>query len=554
MSGAVLLTRVEWRPVGESDTVNILDDIISLTSRKASDLQNNILDIVLKNYSTNPNGTILGRHVNNVGSLSFNEQDEIRIYAKYTDDGADLSGISWVVDENLLGAYYVAEISYSHNEGQQRITISCVDRAYILFNKVMVNSYGINNLFTAPGVIRDVVRVNSDAIQYGRSSNYQGTDTIPGVELDIDARFVSEGGNITDYRAEINTQLNGALNSSATTITVDNTANFKDEGTLVIGTEHIAYTGKTATTFTGCTRAIDNTVAASHSDNDTVYQGFPTLVFTKIWKPVYEWIGELSQTGNVNYSDELESGGDEFYERSFLFYLDFENRFYWIPPDDNVDVTLNVGDNDIYGIQLEQAVFDAVNFVIYNAGADMNGRGITFYWYDQNSNLSGLKMRYQPMTEIADEFLDEDIREVNTAREAEPQNDELRRFVTDGSYPLSDYSFKKWDNKWRLEELGITARTTIANDSEYNNALRNASKSKGLEEAKLITSRLQGLRYRGQISVKGSRYNPTDLIELTDRRIGVDAIKLRVRQITQTLRDGTWSTTLEVEEDEGIPI
>ena len=65
--------------------------------------------------------------------------------------------------------------------------------------------------------------------------------------------------------------LNGGINAAVTTITVDSTIGFPATGIIMIDTELITYTGLTATTFTGCTRAADGTTAASHSNNATVY-------------------------------------------------------------------------------------------------------------------------------------------------------------------------------------------------------------------------------------------------------------------------------------------
>ena len=68
------------------------------------------------------------------------------------------------------------------------------------------------------------------------------------------------------------TALNGAINASVTTITVDSTTGFSTTGTILIGTEEITYTGLTSTTFTGCTRGANSTTAASHLDDASVYQ------------------------------------------------------------------------------------------------------------------------------------------------------------------------------------------------------------------------------------------------------------------------------------------
>jgi len=60
------------------------------------------------------------------------------------------------------------------------------------------------------------------------------------------------------------TTLNGAINNSVTTITVTSAAAFPASGRIDIDTELITYTGKTATTFTGCTRGANGTTATSH--------------------------------------------------------------------------------------------------------------------------------------------------------------------------------------------------------------------------------------------------------------------------------------------------
>jgi hypothetical protein len=75
------------------------------------------------------------------------------------------------------------------------------------------------------------------------------------------------GGTIP---TSVTTQLDGALNNSDTTITVDATAAFPTTGRIDIGTELITYTGKTGTTFTGCVRGANGSTAASHLDNAIV--------------------------------------------------------------------------------------------------------------------------------------------------------------------------------------------------------------------------------------------------------------------------------------------
>lgn len=74
------------------------------------------------------------------------------------------------------------------------------------------------------------------------------------------------------------TQLNGALNSSATTVTVDDTVDFPDKGRIKIDNEEIFYTGKTPTTFTGCTRGQRSSAAVAHSDDAVVNNAYKVMI------------------------------------------------------------------------------------------------------------------------------------------------------------------------------------------------------------------------------------------------------------------------------------
>jgi hypothetical protein len=76
------------------------------------------------------------------------------------------------------------------------------------------------------------------------------------------------GGYFTNANASA---LNGAINSSTTTITVDSTTGFSTApGILLIEQELITYGAKSATQFTSCVRGVQGTVAAAHADNTIV--------------------------------------------------------------------------------------------------------------------------------------------------------------------------------------------------------------------------------------------------------------------------------------------
>lgn len=79
------------------------------------------------------------------------------------------------------------------------------------------------------------------------------------------------------------TQLNGILTASSTTITVNDTSKFPEQGIIRIENEKIRYYSKTATAFialSGSTsgRGYEGTVAASHSDTTEVSNSYKTII------------------------------------------------------------------------------------------------------------------------------------------------------------------------------------------------------------------------------------------------------------------------------------
>lgn len=62
----------------------------------------------------------------------------------------------------------------------------------------------------------------------------------------------------------VNTYLTDNITATNTTLPVFSTTDFLSEDYVIIGVEKVFYTGKTATTFTGCERGYGNTTAVSH--------------------------------------------------------------------------------------------------------------------------------------------------------------------------------------------------------------------------------------------------------------------------------------------------
>jgi hypothetical protein len=81
------------------------------------------------------------------------------------------------------------------------------------------------------------------------------------------------GGQANDFVniTPLNTTLNGAINSSVTSIVLTSAAGFPATGSIFIESECITYTGISTNTLTGCTRGTNSTTAASHATATAVY-------------------------------------------------------------------------------------------------------------------------------------------------------------------------------------------------------------------------------------------------------------------------------------------
>ena len=125
------------------------------------------------------------------------------------------------------------------------------------------------------------------------------------------------------------TTLNGGINNSVTTITVVSTAGFLTAGELRITTEVITYTGKTATTFTGCTRGARGSANIAHSTG---------AVVTKIQSPAANtatpmYINTTDFSNNVTIVDEYKLTAT----KSGLYNLQWSGQF------NNTDTTEHDG-------------------------------------------------------------------------------------------------------------------------------------------------------------------------------------------------------------------
>lgn len=161
--------------------------------------------------------------------------------------------------------------------GQAWIADAAIGSAQIIDAAILTAK--INDLAVTGAKIADATIVNAkiaDATITSAKIGNLAADKIVAAAGDV-GLLLADKVVSRDYVAvpSATTLLNGALNSSATTITVDSTASFASTGSIGItneygGREVVYYTGKTSTTFTGCTRGREGSLATAHDDNSSV--------------------------------------------------------------------------------------------------------------------------------------------------------------------------------------------------------------------------------------------------------------------------------------------
>jgi hypothetical protein len=92
------------------------------------------------------------------------------------------------------------------------------------------------------------------------------------------------------------TSLSADITAADTTITVGSTTGYAPRGRIAIDSELIAYTGTTATTFTGAKRGMDGTTAAAHTSGAAVSQLQCTINSTGT---VASWFGDAKRVVEV---------------------------------------------------------------------------------------------------------------------------------------------------------------------------------------------------------------------------------------------------------------
>jgi hypothetical protein len=126
------------------------------------------------------------------------------------------------------------------------------------------NSLGGNYNDVTP--IRLTNTATANAFTTATSTNSGGYTTV----TVTDAGHGAQANDFVNI-VPLNTTLNGAINSSVTSIVLTSATGFPATGSIFIDSECITYTGISTNTLTGCTRGTNGTTAASHLTLTAVY-------------------------------------------------------------------------------------------------------------------------------------------------------------------------------------------------------------------------------------------------------------------------------------------
>jgi hypothetical protein len=274
--------------------------------------------------------------------LGWNSQIPKREAGKLPDPAEELleytSSVFFFVQPNIISGtytvYYGATVdsltlltetthyTVDKKTGQLTLTgagVTLVNGAK-LFAKYQYNNQGFSDEFLQQVLDRAEGMVNSSC-----NTRFIDTAVSNPAYVEHEAILPSQGYYNRGYYVpqmpfkDISSLLSSNIDNSVVTIpiTTGEGVKFPSTGSVIIGTEIIAYTGTTADSLTGCTRGYDNSTAAAHTLGDEIHTTYVKNSETiEGFSPVYqilEWNEDM-------FADEI--GKVYIYDNSLVFRIE----------------------------------------------------------------------------------------------------------------------------------------------------------------------------------------------------------------------------------------
>jgi len=510
---SVFLTKLLWyQGAGKVDPIEITD-FTKIQIKLSQEIKNNKMDITISNVFDR----VVGRQFLDAGRIKFQIEDKFKLYARYDNNNSGLDTGNNSNDLIFFGD--LIQLKSRVGEKSAELVLTCTDRTFSLLNGIVMADYKIEDGWTAPLMVRDVVYKKA-------ATNKKGIDP---TQLIYD-----NAGNLVNYGT--NTEF----------ITIDarlnNTTNNKGEHGFIQDDRSVTITKSGAT------------VSRTIGTPDSTLSLFPTVPigtqnynfpFKKYWsagKPVYEVLLDLSQIDMTNTDAELDpdlQGNNVIIQRSMRFYIDELNRFHWFYPTNTVDtdkfrssLDITMGTTTQYAVKnhdLDYEIFDVVNYIYYECGTDMNGDTIIDYAYDSTSGSPVFKDAKRSYPKIASGMkrADKDAGHITGSPES------------GYSYPTVYPVTPAWNTD-----------ISVNSDADYNIKFREKAKELGALEANKVINGKSSQRWKGKIEFDFYNFTITDLIKYTSSDGGILTELLRITDLTHNISKSGGFTTLTVEADE----
>lgn len=460
--------KVLWYPGGDISAETEITDVISCTINKGLDGRANTVDLTLMNPRTsNVAGVEYNQYTEPVTEGPTIKQDDVlEIFALHSDDQTSIND---AVTTDLITTCDVIDVEGIVEQGVSRIKVTAIDKTYNLLNKIWTSAYTSTTGLSAPEIIRDIIRNVAESQESKARIAYENTGT-----------------------------------GTSGTLYTDGTGLFEIDARLESDGGYI-------------------------QDARPDASAYPVVSIGMLFKPIYDWIEELSTTEYTNSSTEI-TNGTEACTLKHVYYVDKENKFHWFYPDNtndyDIDSSVVSDDGEVRTVRLKKSTFDVVNVVFFNAGRGLVNEPILGYYFNKNTKESKLKYKYIPYTDIS-----------TNLRKAEAA--------------LGNITI----NEDQTITVNVTSGTTswgesYSSQSDYEDKFFLHAQSIGKGRAIRFTAKRGSPRWKGDIMLKGKQYVPGELLAFTCPEIGLRNQSLRIQKATHQINKNSWATQLDLEEDE----
>lgn len=288
---------------------------------------------------------------------------------------------------------------------------------------------------------------------------------------------------------------------------------------------------------------------------------FPPIEFTKDFKPVIEWIRDLSQPENTNSQTEILNG--TFIEpRPFFFYVDENNEAHWERrnPEESPAMIVSVGatgplsvthpvtrqtvaDTEthiVYSHRLKKATLDVINQVIFTPGNDLYGGGILDYYYDESTRASDVRAVYRVWTDLSKKI---------KALLLEVHSAQFSLVTTETSIFDSTLSFNDKRYVVSFPFTPFFSSRSVQTTNELNKEFVAYCKRLGKQQAQRVTRGSTALRWKGSITLQGEKVVAGQLVVFASTTHGIRPLIARITEVVHTIDRAGWGTTIKIEED-----